>query len=474
MELQFAARSYKSRSTPVDAQRCVNMFVENAPPDAKTRVPVFMCPGLDIFTKQGNGPVNGMHIMNGLLYTVSGGQLFSVDANGQSTSLGQTNLGGIVVAMADNEKQLVMVDGSVGWVYQPDGLNQVTTQIGLGYTATVLGAAAAQGAHAVVLASVTGFVAGDKVRIGQDDGTLFETTIGSIAGFTVNLPAPLPGPSAMGSAFYDDSQGQRSITVASTGAIPGGVAISIAMDDGTTFTTTTSGAATGPPDARVIPLTDPLPSQVSVGAVVTIPSLKLGQILAPAFQPASTVVYFDGYFVFDAKGTNQFFLSGLGDGTQYNALDFASAQANSDYLLAVVNYHEQLLLMGERSIEVWYDSGAATFPFQRFDGAYVQRGVASPYAIVQEDNTVLWLGEDRIFYRLDGFDPKRASNYGIEHAWAQYSTVGDSSAFVLTVEGHKFVFLTFYTGNATWCYDIGSGLETALWHERESWGSPWV
>jgi hypothetical protein len=211
-----------------------------------------------------------------------------------------------------------------------------------------------------------------------------------------------------------------------------------------------------------------------VGAIAIDPLVVLGQITAPDFLPANTVIYFDNYFITDRNLTNEWAISALGDGTQWSGLDVAQAQANADLVLAVVNYHEQLLIFGQKTVEVWYDSGAANFPFQRYDGAFVQRGLAAPLALVQEDNTVFWLGEDGLFYRLVGYTPQRISTFAMETAWGQYETISNATAFVITIEGHKFIFLTFPDGPATWCYDISSGTEEPLWHERESWGSPWV
>ncbi len=268
--------------------------------------------------------------------------------------------------------------------------------------------------------------------------------------------------------------GATAIMVAQTGIPANGDVISITLDSGAVFATTISGTPTGVPGALTITLAAALPSQASAGAIAIDPAVTLGQITAPAFYPSNTVVYFDDYFIFDRVGTNEFFLSNLGDGTQYNGLDFASAQAGPDLVLAICNYHEQLLIFSQKHIEVWYDAGAANFPFQRYDGAFIQRGIAAPLAIVKEDNTVFWLGEDGIFYRLNYYTPQRISTFATERAWAQYPTIADATAFVVTIEGHKFIFLTFPSGPATWCYDISSGLEEPLWHERISWGNPWV
>jgi hypothetical protein len=454
--------------------RCINAFVEKSPPDAKTQVPIFMAPGLTIFSRLGTGPINGLHVMAGILYAISGSQLFSINPNGLATLIGSTNLGGALISMADNETQLIMVDGNVGWVYQPAGLNQVLLDTANGFTMTSLAATANIGATSISVEKITNFHASDSIGILLDGGGLFKTTVsGTPGGSTINLAAPMPSQASAGAGVYDYTTGDNIITLATIGTITTGQTITVDLDNGTTFVTTIS-ALSGPPSALIVTLAGSLPSTASAGAVAVVTGVTLGQITAPAFQAANTVVYFDDYFIFNAAGTNNFFLSNLGDGTQYSGLDFASAQANPDYILGIANYHEQLLLFGGSSIEVWYDSGAANFPFQRYDGAYIQRGAAGPGGIVQEDNTVFWLGEDGIFYRLNGYSPVRISTFGTEAVWVEYPTFTDVQTFVVTMEGHKFIFMTFPSGNQTWCYDIATGSENPLWHERESWGSPWL
>jgi hypothetical protein len=84
---------------------------------------------------------------------------------------------------------------------------------------------------------------------------------------------------------------------------------------------------------------------------------------------------------------------------------------------------------------------------------------------VLEDNTVFFLGDDGMFYRLSGFVPERMSNHAVEQIWQRYPTMTDCKAMVYTVFGHKMVTLTFPSGHATWVLDLA----TKRWHERESW-----
>src|ERR1041384_1834708 len=102
MIIPFATQSYKSPALNLSAQRCVNAFAEREPPDAESPVAVFVQPGLRAFATCGLGPIRGMHIMDGVLYVVSGTDLYSVSATGGATIVGGAVSGTGIVSMADN------------------------------------------------------------------------------------------------------------------------------------------------------------------------------------------------------------------------------------------------------------------------------------------------------------------------------------------------------------------------------------
>jgi hypothetical protein len=183
------------------------------------------------------------------------------------------------------------------------------------------------------------------------------------------------------------------------------------------------------------------------------------------FNAANTVTFFDQRFVFDWANTNKFFASGILDGSSYNALAFASAEARTDNVKAVILNKQVLLVCGDNSIEPWQNVGAANFPFERVPGVVIERGLAEPHGICKADNTVFFMGDNRVFYRLDGVSPIRVSTFPIEHVWQAHSTFDRLFCFSYSWMGHEFVVVTFPSTNTTWEYDIASG----LWHERESW-----
>lgn len=117
MKIPFATTSYKSPSLPISAQRVVNMYAEKQPPDAKTDVAVFGCPGIVQFATCGTGPVRGAHKMGGVAYFVSGQRLYSVSSAGIATDLGGSISGNGPVSMDDNGTQLVITNGVQGYLY---------------------------------------------------------------------------------------------------------------------------------------------------------------------------------------------------------------------------------------------------------------------------------------------------------------------------------------------------------------------
>tara|TARA_R110000744_G_scaffold314268_1_gene421326 strand:- start:2399 stop:3775 length:1377 start_codon:yes stop_codon:yes gene_type:complete len=187
------------------------------------------------------------------------------------------------------------------------------------------------------------------------------------------------------------------------------------------------------------------------------------QINAEGFYPASTVTYQDGYFIFDRKGTGQFFISNLLDVT-FDALDFATAEGQPDPLVAVLSDHREVFMFGTETIEVWYNSGAADFPFERNQGAFVEKGCGARYTVAKQNNTVYFVGSDLMVYQMAGYTPIRISTHAVEKT---LKDVDLSSAFAYTYqdEGHLFYVLTIPSRDLTWCLDISTG----AWHIRQSY-----
>lgn len=189
------------------------------------------------------------------------------------------------------------------------------------------------------------------------------------------------------------------------------------------------------------------------------------QITDPNFFPAKTVCFFDGYFVFDRDGTNEFFVSNLYDGTTFNGLAFASAESQPDFVTGTIQNLQLLFVICQEHIELWYDNGTTPFPFARYTGAGISYGSVSPKTIIKQDGAVFFLGTDKVFYRLQSTVPIRVSTHSVEHIIAQDGDITQAYCLTYTLEGHKFIVLTLPVSKRTLVFDISTG----RWHERESW-----
>lgn len=190
------------------------------------------------------------------------------------------------------------------------------------------------------------------------------------------------------------------------------------------------------------------------------------------FPGASSVTYQDGYFIFanrQANSKDQFFISSLLDGEMYDASDFATAENYPDNLVRVFADHSELILFGTDSMEIWFNSGAADFPFSPAQGSVIDQGLGAAHTVEKVDESIIWLDNEGMVRRLEGNVPVRISTHAIEYL----ITKGDwenAYSYSYTMEGHQFYVLTIPAANSTqtagtYTYDAA----TRLWHQRKSY-----
>jgi hypothetical protein len=172
----------------------------------------------------------------------------------------------------------------------------------------------------------------------------------------------------------------------------------------------------------------------------------------------------DGYALFAERNTQKFFISALNDLTTFDATEFALANAVPDNCMGIMNVNRETWVFGQRTVQVYYNSGNADFPFSRISAGVIQRGTVAPRSIAELDGRVYWLGDDLRVYASNGYQPVAISTHAIDKTIAGYASPQDSVGFAYSQEGHSFYVLSFAEG--TWAYDASTG----LWHERVSDG----
>jgi hypothetical protein len=184
----------------------------------------------------------------------------------------------------------------------------------------------------------------------------------------------------------------------------------------------------------------------------------------------ASVTFIDGYFVAAVPSTGQFRLSALLDPSDWTPLTFATAEGMGDNLVSVVAHDQNLYLFGARSIELWYNTGSDSFPFERINGATIDTGIGPPVVAKRKESLFFMPpgflasagGEvSSSIYQIVGGQLNRISTPYIE------SVIISSAPTILNVyheNGHDFLSVYTPGSNLSYVYDIDQG----IWFETQT------
>jgi hypothetical protein len=174
----------------------------------------------------------------------------------------------------------------------------------------------------------------------------------------------------------------------------------------------------------------------------------------------------------DVTDINSYFVVACSDGRYYwlepgatsiDALNFATAESSPDGLVGVKRIKDEVFFFGPSTIEVWQPTGDQDAILRNAGGRQFDRGCLDRDTICRFDNSMLWVGEDGIVYRVDNV-PKRVSNYGIEERIK--ARAGSLSAWSFPYKGHLFYVLKI-PGQGSYVYDAS----TESWSQFASEGN---
>jgi hypothetical protein len=105
------------------------------------------------------------------------------------------------------------------------------------------------------------------------------------------------------------------------------------------------------------------------------------------------VVWVDGYFM----TTDGEFLvvTELSNPLQVNPLKYGSSEVDPDPVVALLKLRNEIYALNRNTIEVFDNIGAEFFPFNRIDGAQIQKGVIGTFACCVYMEQIAFLGSGR-------------------------------------------------------------------------------
>jgi len=197
------------------------------------------------------------------------------------------------------------------------------------------------------------------------------------------------------------------------------------------------------------------------------PFLEITDLGFTANGAPQIVAFVDSYFLCTTDD-KKFIVSAPNDGLSWNALDFGSAEADPDQIVAPVIFRNQVYILGTETAESFQSIQTSGFPFQRISGAVFQKGLFAPFGVVNTDNSFMWIGggvnESPAIWQSNGGSPVKVSTTAIDTAISQFTQeeLQQSFGFSYAQDGAYFVGFSFPT--RSFIYDT----ITQLWHERKS------
>jgi hypothetical protein len=119
----------------------------------------------------------------------------------------------------------------------------------------------------------------------------------------------------------------------------------------------------------------------------------LTQVTDPDLGTVLDFCWVDGYFM--TTDGEFLIVTELNDPTQVNPLKYGSSEVDPDPVVALLKLRNEVYALNRNTIEVFDNVGGDFFPFQRIDGAQIQKGVVGTHACCVYMESVAFLGSGR-------------------------------------------------------------------------------
>lgn len=205
---------------------------------------------------------------------------------------------------------------------------------------------------------------------------------------------------------------------------------------------------------------------VGDGKAYIVTSVSVTQITDPdLFLSICDVVFKGGRFVYFNALNSQFQWSALGDATTIVGTDFATADEDDSPRVgrAMGLLVDDIVMFMDEVTEWWSIADSGTAPFVRSPGRRYNKGIVARATRVFLDNTLYFLGSDKMIYRASSVAVK-VSTLDIDALLESVDDLSLASAFGVVVGGHSF-YVIYIPTKGSFALDVASG----EWQEWGTW-----
>ena len=180
--------------------------------------------------------------------------------------------------------------------------------------------------------------------------------------------------------------------------------------------------------------------------------------------------YLDGYGLVLDSDTSTLYISALLDFASWTTgTDFAQRSKAPDKWKSMRVNGQYIGLFGEHTSEFWYNSGAASFPFEPHPSGLIPYGIAAPWSLTNAEGVQYWVGQSTAgqYYllRATAFTPEIVSDFPNQLAFQGLTEPSSCVGEAFNWNGHVFVRLSFPADATTYCYDASNN----SWFEWRTW-----
>jgi len=177
------------------------------------------------------------------------------------------------------------------------------------------------------------------------------------------------------------------------------------------------------------------------------------------------MVWVDGYWM--TTDGDSLIVTELNDPFSVSTLKYGSSEADPDRIKALLKIKNEPYALNRHTMEVFDNIGGSVFPFQRIEGAQIEKGVVGRDACCVYEETIAFLGngvnEKPAIYKALNGTVQKISTREIDQVIGTFTEEQLSTVLLETrvTDSHSFLYVHF--PDQTWVYDekaSGSGQYT--------------
>ena len=205
----------------------------------------------------------------------------------------------------------------------------------------------------------------------------------------------------------------------------------------------------------------------SAGNLFLYDGSTLQEVTDPDLSTVRDVIWIDGYFM---TTDGQFLVvTELNNPFSVDPLKYGSSEIDPDAIQALIKFRNEVYALNRHTIEVYDNTGASGFPFQRNERAVIQKGVVGTHACCVMGEAIAFLGGARneapaIYLGASG-EAQKISTREIDTLLQNYTEDQLSEVLLEARLDRSHQYLYVHLPDRTLVYDAAAtgALQTPVW-----------